>query len=317
MFDAAMKVRISAILIFSVLLFSLKRIYGQENQAPFLVILGTAQDGGYPHVGCDKECCRNFYERKEMKHYVSCIAIVDPVSQERFLFDCTPDFPAQLHLLDSIFPSKNLMDGIFLTHAHIGHHTGLMYLGREAMNTSAIRVFAMPDMKQFLENNGPWSLLVQLKNIEMMRLVADSTIHLNERISVTPFLVPHRHEFTQAVGYKISMAQKSVIFIPDIDKWSSWSRDIVQLVKENDFLFLDGTFFHNGEIPGRDMSEIPHPFIEETMKLFESLPESEKSKIYFIHLNHTNPALLTNRDAQHEIEQKGFHIAKEGEVIKL
>jgi pyrroloquinoline quinone biosynthesis protein B len=88
-------------------------------------------------------------------------------------------------------------------------------------------------------------------------------------------------------------------------------------VKENDLLFLDGTFFRNGEIPGRDMSEIPHPFIEETMKLFDSLPENEKSKVFFIHLNHTNPALLRDSEAQQEISNKGFHVAKEGERIGL
>lgn len=279
---------------------------------PFIAVLGTAQDGGYPHAVCKKECCTQFYKGKEKRHFVSSLAIVDPVSGERFVFDCTPDFPAQLHLLDSIFPAEKPIDGIFLTHAHIGHYTGLMFLGRETMNSKNVNVYTMPEMNQFLRNNGPWSLLVQLQNIELVPMMADSVIRLNERISVIPFLVPHRHEYTETVGYKIFTSQKSAIFIPDIDKWSRWNRDIIQLVKENDLLFLDGTFFRNGEIAGRDMSEIPHPFIEESMKLFQHLPASEKSKIHFIHLNHSNPALISGSDAQEEIEQLGFHIAEEG-----
>lgn len=287
-----------------------------ESENPFVIVLGIAQDAGYPHAGCSKECCKRFYEGKEPKHLVSCLAVIDPVSHQRFLFDCTPDFPAQLHLLDSIYPAEKMMDGIFLTHAHIGHYSGLMYVGRESMNTKNIRVFAMPEMKAFLQNNGPWSLLVQLQNIELQPLKADSSIRLNERISVTPFLVPHRHEFSETVGYKISLEKKSIIFIPDIDKWSSWNHDLVQLVKENDALFLDGTFFHDGEIAGRNMSEIPHPFMEETMKLLENLPANEKSKIHFIHLNHTNPALINGSDAQRAVERSGFSVAKELEKFE-
>lgn len=287
-----------------------------EIKDPFVVVLGIAQDGGYPQAGCNKECCKRYYYGKEKKHFVSCLAVVDPVSHERFLFDCTPDFPAQLHLLDSIFPAAKIMDGIFLTHAHIGHYTGLMFLGRETMNANGVRVYAMPEMNRFLQNNGPWSLLVKLHNVELNPLHADSTIHLNERISVTPFLVPHRHEFTETVGYRISTPAKSVIFLPDIDKWSSWDRDIIRVVKENDLLFLDGTFFRNGEL-GHDMSDIPHPFIEESMKLFESLSPGEKAKIYFIHFNHTNPSILNGSDAQEEIEKKGFHVTREGQVFEL
>ncbi|HUM48194.1 MAG TPA: MBL fold metallo-hydrolase, partial [Chitinophagales bacterium] len=293
------------------------RLCGQSPADPFIVVLGIAQDAGYPHIGCTKECCQRFYDGKEKKHFVSSLAIVDPASGQRFLFDCTPDFPAQVHLLDSLSPPGKTIDGIFLTHAHIGHYTGLMYLGRESMNASSVKVYTMPEMHLFLQNNGPWSLLVQLQNIELHKMKADSVIRLNESISVTPFLVPHRHEFTETVGYKISIGKKSVIFIPDIDKWNKWDSDILQLVKENDLLFIDGTFFRDGEIAGRNMSAIPHPFIEESMKLFDHLPAAEKAKIHFIHLNHTNPALIKGSDAQHEIEQKGFHVAKEGAVMVL
>lgn len=311
-----MKPGFAATILFSLLFSSFHSTQPVETNDPFLVVLGIAQDGGYPQAGCNKECCNRYYHGKEKKHFVSCIAVVDPVSQEKFLFDCTPDFPAQLRLLDSIYPATKIIDGIFLTHAHIGHYTGLMFLGRETMGAKGVKVHVMPEMNQFLQKNGPWSLLVKLHNIELNLLKNDSAIHLNERISVTPFLVPHRHEFTETVGYKISTPSKSVIFIPDIDKWSSWDRDIIRLVMENDLLFLDGTFFRNNEL-GRDMSDIPHPFIEESMKLFESLSAGDKAKIHFIHLNHTNPSILGGSEAQQEIEQKGFHVSREGEVFGL
>ncbi len=288
----------------------------QDSNSPYLVVLGTVQDGGYPHPGCDKACCQMFYQGKEKKHYVSSLALIDPITKQRFLFDCTPDFTAQLHNLNAIFPpDSSLFDGIFLTHAHIGHYTGLMYLGKEAMNTKHIVVYLTLDFYEFLDQNGPWSLLQKNDNISLMSLVTGEPFQLNEHITITPFFVPHREEFSKTVGYKISYGSKNIIFIPDIDKWQKWDKDIVQLVKGNDLLFIDGTFYNSNELPGRDMSQIPHPSIEESMTLFKDLSSADKAKIHFIHLNHTNPALIKGSKEQKEVEQNGFHIAQEGEIF--
>jgi pyrroloquinoline quinone biosynthesis protein B len=293
---------------------------------PFIVVLGTAQDGGYPHAGCKKSCCEKYYSGKEKRHYVSCLALIDHVSKQRWLFDCTPDFTLQLHLLDSLsnlwgqgapMVEQGNLSGIFLTHAHIGHYTGLMYLGREAMNTHDVPVYTMPRMKAFLQNNGPWSQLVTLKNIELRNLQKDSTIELGNSIKITPFRVPHRDEYSETVGFRISYSNFNVIFIPDIDKWEKWDRDIVKIVKENDILFIDGTFFKEGELPGLTIKEVPHPFMEETMNILKNLPEKEREKVHFIHLNHTNPALTSDSAAIKEIRANHCNVAREGELYNL
>ena len=108
--------------------------------------------------------------------------------------------------------------------------------------------------------------------------------------------------------------KKSLIFIPDIDKWEKWDEDIIQVINSNDYSFLDATFYQNGEIP-RDMSEIPHPFVEESMDLFSKLSYEDKQKVHFIHFNHTNPLLIEGSDAQKEVLRKGFKIAKEAQII--
>ena len=289
----------------------------QTSNTPFIVVLGNAQDAGYPQAGCSKECCNNYYSGKEKKHFVSCIVLIDPQTKQRWMFDCTPDFPAQLHLLDSIFPSEKTLDGIFLTHAHMGHYTGLMYLGREAINTKNIPVYCMPDMQEFLQTSNPWQQLVSIGNIDLIPMKPDTAVQLTKNISVTPFCVPHRDEISETVGYKITAGERSVIFIPDIDKWERWETDILELIPHNDLFFLDGTFFKDGEIPGRNMSEIPHPFIEETMSLFDKLSSRDRAKIHFIHLNHTNPALMENSGAQKEIEAKGFKVALQNAVYSF
>lgn len=281
----------------------------------YVLVLGTAQDGGYPQAGCQRTDCQKLLKAGKKGHYISCIAIVDEASRQSWMIDATPDFPEQLALLEKTTGTK--LAGIFITHAHIGHYTGLMHLGREVMGAKQMPVYAMPKMKLFLEQNGPWSQLMQLQNIVIQPLVENNYIALTADIKIKPFVVPHRDEYSETVGYQIESNTKKVIFIPDINKWSVWDQDITKVIQNVNIALLDGTFYKNGEIPGRDMKEIPHPFVEESMDLFSNLSDFDKNKVYFIHLNHTNPLLHPHNQAQKTVRESGFHIASEGQKITL
>jgi len=282
-----------------------------------MTILGIAQDAGYPQINCEKECCKYFYDGFESKKLVSCLGLVDLENQKKWLFDATPDMTEQVHRLkvDHLNNGK-VIDGVFLTHAHIGHYTGLIYFGVEAIGAKGIPVYVMPRMKNYIETNGPWDQLVSYNNIELNQLQNDSTIVLNNKLKVTPFLVPHRDEYSETVGYKIEGINKTALFIPDIDKWHKWERNIIEEVKKVDYAFLDASFFRNGEI-ARDMSKIPHPFTTETTTLFENETNETKSKIYFIHFNHTNPALLESHHLKNSLQNLGYNFAKEGAIFPL
>ncbi|WP_299889254.1 MBL fold metallo-hydrolase [uncultured Lacinutrix sp.] len=283
-----------------------------EFNTQYLTVLGVAQDAGYPQIDCNKSCCINYYNGKEDKKLVSCLGLVDKNINKKYLFDATPDIIEQTQLLKSNhIDNGRIIDGVFLTHAHIGHYTGLMHFGREALGGTGIPIYTMPKMESFLKQNGPWSQLVTLKNIKIHTLKSDSTVHLSSKLKVTPFLVPHRDEFSETVGYKIQGESKSALFIPDINKWKLWKKNIVEEVKKVDYAFLDATFFKEGEIP-RPMSEVPHPFIEETVALFDKESKNLKSKIVFIHFNHSNPALLKKHRLKDSIQKLGFRFAKKG-----
>ena len=301
--------RLVSLLFFSIFLFSFK----DKDNSPYVVVLGVAQDGGSPHAACEKTCCINKWNNPNLHNKVSSIGIVDPVSNEVWMIDATPDFAEQLHFLTS----NNIRElkGIFLTHAHIGHYTGLMHLGREVMGAKSTVVNVMPKMESFLRNNGPWSQLVDLKNISLSRLIDSKKVYLNTRLSITPFKVPHRDEFSETVGYRIEGPSKSLVFIPDIDKWNKWQTDIIDIVENSDYSLLDGTFYDINELPGRDMSQIPHPFIVETMKIFKN--SDKKDSIFFIHLNHTNPALDNSSNEFQNIIDSGFNITQRGNKLNL
>jgi pyrroloquinoline quinone biosynthesis protein B len=290
-----------------------------KSAGPYVVVLGIAQDGGYPQAGCRRECCAPAWQDASLRRGVSCLGIIDPATGERWLLDATPDFPQQLRALDELaLPTAAPgLAGILLTHAHIGHYTGLMYLGREVIGARHVPVYAMPRMREFLCSNSPWDQLVRLGNIELRTLAADEPVALNERLTATPILVPHRDEYSETVGFRIAGPSHSVLYISDIDKWERWERPIEKLIAEVDVAYLDGTFFAEGEIPGRSMAEVPHPFIVESMQRFADLPPAERAKIRFIHLNHTNPALRADSPARRQIERAGFRVAEVGERVGL
>jgi pyrroloquinoline quinone biosynthesis protein B len=257
-----------------------------------------------------------------MRRHATSLAIVENEGERRWLFDATPDFPAQLNRLDEMSLSRRRpgIDGIFLTHAHIGHYTGLMFLGKEVMGTQGVPVYAMPRMSAFLRDNGPWSQLVKLENISLRPLADHKSVQLGHGLSVTPLLVPHRQEFSEVVGFRIAGPAKSVLFIPDIDSWKEWDAAGTRIeaeIAKVDVAYLDGTFFANGEIPGRDMSTFPHPFIKASLERFAKLPPAERAKIRFIHLNHTNKALWPGTAERKAIEDAGMRVAEEGERIEM
>ena len=281
---------------------------------PYVVVLGIAQDGGAPHAGCEKSCCIELWESGK-KEKVSSIGIVNPLTKQSWLFDATPDFPSQYRILTENHNTE--LVGIFLTHAHMGHYTGLLHLGKEVMGKKNVPVYVMSRMKRFLETNGPWSQLVNLKNINLKLIENNKYIKIGEQLFVEPFLVPHRDEYSETVGYRIIGNEKSLAFIPDIDKWEKWHGSIFQLVLNTDILLLDGTFYSQNEIPHRNMAEIPHPFIIESMETLSELNSENRSKIHFIHFNHSNPAIKDNSPAYHTIKSKRFNLAREGDRFNL
>lgn len=286
---------------------------------PYLLVLGIAQDGGVPQTGNLSDPA---WDDVSKRRSVACLALVDPVDGGRWMFDATPDIKEQLHALDLEAPTVERpgLKGIFLTHAHIGHYLGLALLGHESMGARDVPVYTMPRMASFLRQNGPWDQLVRYRNVELLELTANKPVRVNPRITVTPIPVPHRQEYSEVVGYRIQGPLHSALYIPDIDSWETWDAEGVRIEDEIegvDYAFLDGSFFSNGEIPGRDMSGFPHPFITHSMERFAKLSASERSKIRFIHFNHTNPVLDPGGPQNRQVRTAGFGLAVEGERLPL
>lgn len=296
--------------------------------SPYALVLGTAQDGGLPQIGCRAEACELARADPRRARRASSLLVVDPERGKRWLFDAGPDLPEQVerarghpprHPSDrqTEGPRPPLFDGVFLTHAHVGHYAGLVHLGREVYGAGGLPLFASRQMASFLTSNGPWNLMVREGHLALIGIEADLPVPLAGGLRVTPISVPHRHEYTDTLAFVIEGPGGSLLYLPDIDKWEHWDRRVEDLIARVDVALVDGTFYGDGELPGRSMADIPHPFIAESLERFADLPPAERAKIHFTHLNHTNPAADPDGDAAAAVRAAGMHVAREGQRFGL
>ena len=292
--------------------------------APRLVVLGTVQDGGLPHVACTCVRCERARREPGFRRHVASLALYLPASDKVYLLDATPDLGEQLDAVSRLRGraaagrvDRAPVDGVFLTHAHVGHYLGLAFFGFETVHTRRLPVWASLRMGDFLRGNGPWSQLVKLENIELRALRAGEPVALEDGVSVTPLQVPHRDEYSDTLGFFVRGPRRTVLYVPDTDSWRAWARPLPELLAGVDEALLDGTFYSLDELPGRDVASIGHPLITDTMALLAPLVKAGKLRVAFTHLNHSNPALEPESAAAAEIARRGFRVLAEGERIGL
>ena len=263
------------------------------------ILLGTAQDGGVPQAGCTCDHCRAARAEPGLRQWVSCLGLADRDAGQSWLIDATPDLREQLHALHEWAPSCPLA-GIALTHAHTGHYTGLIHLGREAADVQGLPVYVSARMAEFLRENGPWSQLVALGNVELRILTPDREVQLSPRLWLTPLIVPHRDEYSDTLAFVVRGTHRRLFYCPDIDGWGRWNRDLRQVVSAVDVALLDGTFFSAAEMPGRDIAQIPHPLATDTVERLTGTDclAGTGCTVHLIHLTHSNPLLRSGPERE-------------------
>ena len=285
----------------------------------YAMMLGTVQDAGVPQVGCYTELCDagRALHASGQGRYVSSLALVEPEAERFYLVDATPDITRQIDLItEPAFrrraAERRPFDGILLTHAHIGHYTGLAVLGNEGLGILDTPVYCTEAMADFLASNQPWRFLVDQGRIELRPLALDRWHRLDEHLEVQLWKVPHRDEFADTVGFVFRGPEASMLFLPDINSWSLWDKDAAEAVASVDIALLDGSFWSMDEMPGRAVEDIPHPLMTQSMDTFQGVVDRGDSRVVLTHLNNSNPALDEDGPQQAEIARRGFEIAREG-----
>jgi pyrroloquinoline quinone biosynthesis protein B len=309
------------LLFLAILLFGGTKKTNAEDARPFVELLGTAQDAGIPQIAAhlpEDEAARRDPARRRL---VSSLLIADPATGKRWLIDATPDLREQVERADAVAPLRGaggvgrppLFETIFLTHAHMGHVAGLLQLGREAYAAAGQRISCSPAMARFLTGNEPWALLTRLGHVAIEPFTAGATIRLTDTLTVTPLAVPHRGEISDTHAFVVRGPQRSVLYLPDIDRWDAWDRKLEDVLAGVDVAFLDGTFFDESELPGRKLEEIPHPLVRLTLERLAALPLRVRQRVVFIHLNHSNSAADPTSDARRKVLAAGMRVGSEGQ----
>ncbi|HKK94016.1 MAG TPA: MBL fold metallo-hydrolase [Longimicrobiales bacterium] len=286
---------------------------------PYALVLGTVQDAGFPQVGCYTELCdlgRELHAAGRGR-FVSSLALVDPDADEYFLVDATPDITRQIDLIDEPgfrekAAARQPFDGIFLTHAHIGHYTGLAVLGNEGIGITDTPVYCTEAMADFLGSNEPWAFMVRQGRIVPTPLATDRWHRVGERLEVQLWSVPHRDEFADTVGFVFRGPSRTLLFLPDINDWRTWERDLADTVAALDVALLDASFWSLDELPGRSIDDLPHPLMSQTMDRLQGVVDRGDAEVVLTHLNNSNPALDPDGPERAEVERRGFVLAREG-----
>jgi pyrroloquinoline quinone biosynthesis protein B len=288
---------------------------------PIAIVLGTAQDDGIPPTGRPDH---PGHTDPGWRRRAACLGLVDPLSGGRWMIDATPDFREQLEELLSVGPPppdpRRPLDGILLTHAHVGHYLGLAFLGPECLAAREIPVYVMARMREFLSANEPWATLVRAGHVELVSLEANEPVLLGDRVTATPLVVPHRDELSETVAFRLEGPSRQVLWMPDLDGWEaleSAGSSLETLLSDVDVAYVDGTFFDHGELPDRDMGEVPHPRVRDTLARLAPLDAEVRGRVRFVHLNHTNPLADPGSPARRELLDTGTRIADEGDRTGL
>jgi pyrroloquinoline quinone biosynthesis protein B len=276
-----------------------------------------------PHTGCEHAACAAARKDPKLARRVASLAIV--AGGRTFLVDATPDLPAQIQEVHAFRPfpegrvDRTPFDGVLLTHAHIGHYLGLAHFGFESLNTKDLPVYVSPRMAEYLRTNGPWSQLVKLGNVKLVEIKPGEWFSLGEGISAKAFAVPHRDEYSDTMAFLIRGPKRTLLYVPDTDTWKTWTRPLPQVIADEkvDYALLDATFYSPDELPDRDVTKIKHPLVTDSMELLGPLVKAGKVKVWFTHLNHSNPALDPHGEARKNIEAKGFRVLDEADELDL
>jgi pyrroloquinoline quinone biosynthesis protein B len=249
------------------------------------------------------------------------VAVITP-EHGVWIVDATPDLPRQLDMLADVRMrepgrvDRSPLSGILLTHAHMGHYLGLAHLGYEAISAEPTPVHASARMVEFLSSNAPWDQLVRLGQITPQVATPGQVVELGGGVRAEPLSVPHRGEYTDTFGWYLAGPDQRALYIPDTDPWAKWTIDLDTALDDVDLLLLDGTFYSADELPGRDVSEIGHPLMTDSMDRLAARVAAGL-QVWFIHLNHSNPTLDADSPQRRELEARGFAIARVGREFAL
>jgi pyrroloquinoline quinone biosynthesis protein B len=275
------------------------------------IVLGSGQDGGVPQFGTAGGL--------GPQRSASSVAVVGS-DGSAVLMDASPDLRSQYRRLVAspeyaARSSSEPFDAVLLTHAHMGHYTGLVHFGKEARGTRAIAAYGSPSMLAYLDANEPWASLFAEGHLRAVAVEPGETFEPIPGLRAVGHAVPHRPDHSDNVGFELTAPSRgSLLYLPDLDRWDAWP-DAHDVLARVDTALIDATFYDEMEHPDRDISTIPHPPVTDTIDRFGYLAGG--TRLILTHLNWTNRLCDPAAPEQDRVRSAGFGVAHDGMRLAL
>ena len=286
-----------------------------------VTILGTAQDGGLPQPGCTRDCCVRVRSNGALRRYPVSLGIVG-IDGSSHLIEASRSMGDQFEIWNSMDTIDTALSSVSITHAHLGHIDGLGLFGKEVMGSQDLTVHCSQSVANLIEQNPIWRALredgVIIPTVWNANQPFEPSPGCGFNIRAVP--VPHRDEFSDNHALLIEGKDSTILFMPDHDTWEETLsggtiRDWLSELGV-DIALIDGTFWDDTELQHRDMSEIPHPTVRESLERLGNRQSSDPD-IRFLHLNHTNPLCNPSSPEVEELHAKGWGLVNEGDSFTL
>ncbi|MAU30213.1 MAG: hypothetical protein CMA26_03770 [Euryarchaeota archaeon] len=287
-----------------------------------VTLLGNTQDGGYPQVGCLKDCCMKVRGNVSLSRMPVSLGLkgADGLTH---MVEASRMMSQQFDLWNSLGAVSWPPSSFTLTHAHLGHIDGLGLLGREVMGLSGVRLHCSDSMSRLLRKTPSWNIMIEQGVIDLDIWIPGVPFEpsVGCGFTITAIPIPHRSELSDNHALIIRGKSKSLLFMPDQDSWMETIIEDIGIVEwlnrmDIDIALIDGTFWDYDEISSRDFTEIPHPPVTETLDRL-GVKKNGDPDIEFTHFNHTNPLLEMNSVQSKRLLSMGWGISEQGRVYRL
>lgn len=246
-----------------------------------------------------------------------------------WLVNASPDVAQQIEAAPPLQPRDGRgtpLRGMFLTDANVDHLGGLAVLrqaGDHAFtvySSDTTRALAMSERAFVPFGNAPhrWQILT-----------AGTTVGLDERLQVHTLFVPGltpgyagRRSIAGAVAaYTVEdrVAGKRVVFAP---VFAAVDESLRAAIAQAQVAFVDGSFWSDAELAtvgvaktARDLGHCPVGEPGGSLRILA--PHASGTRLYYSHLNNTNPLLDPDSEAARQTAGAGFSIAYDGLVLDI
>ena len=307
-----------------------------------ILVLGSAAGGGSPQWNCNSEVSKAVRLKKEgtSVRTQSSIAVSED-GQNWFLFNASPDIGSQMLNNEQLHPRHDLrhspIKGVVLTNGDVDHVAGLLTL-RERQNLS---IYAHERVHSVLNQNSIFNVLnpeyVLRRNMPM-----NKEFNLKDKedkdsgILVEAFEVPGKIALwledeskgsnfgTQegdTIGIKVTSSSnnKSFFYIPACAKMTE---DLRARLYGSELILFDGTLWVNdemsnskvGEKTGQRMGHMNNSGPDGSLAVFQDIEVKRK---IFIHINTTNPILLSDSPERKKVEENDWEVSYDGMEIEI